>query len=76
LGALLLAMSDFLDPGRGPEQRGDFRISPTFFVVLVLGGFVVGAIGHLVRSRAVTAIGVGMIFLATVLLPVALGLSR
>jgi hypothetical protein len=76
LAALLLVMSDFLDPGRGPEQRGDFRVSPTLFLALLLGGFAVGTLGHVVRSRAVTAVGIGMVFLATVLIPVALGVTR
>jgi hypothetical protein len=76
LAALLLVMSDFLDPGRGPEQRGDFRVSPTFFLALVVGGFVVGMIGHVIRSRAVVAVGIAMIFLATVFIPIALTVSR
>ena len=42
LAALLLVMSDFLDPRGGPDQRGDFRVSPTFFLALVVGGFVIG----------------------------------
>jgi hypothetical protein len=69
-------MSDFLDPSRGPEQRGDFRISPTIFLALVIGGFVVGTIGHVIRVRALVVIGIAMIFLATLFIPLALGISR
>jgi hypothetical protein len=76
LAALLLVMSDFLDPGRGPDQRGDFRVSPTFFLALVVGGFLVGTLGHVIRSRALVVIGIGMIFLATIFIPIALGVSR
>jgi hypothetical protein len=36
----------------------------------------VGAIGHLVRSRTLVAVGVLMIFLATVLIPIALTATR
>jgi hypothetical protein len=72
----MLAMSDFLDPGRGPEQGGDFRVSPSFFFVLFGVGFLVGVIGHLTRSRILVAAGVLMIFLATVLIPIALHASR
>jgi hypothetical protein len=43
----------------------------TPYLVLMLAGFVVGAGGHLYRSRFVVAIGIAMIFLATLLLPLA-----
>src|SRR4029453_1537666 len=76
LGAMLLVLSDFLDPLRGPEERGGFRVSPTFFILLALGGFVVGAFGHLIRSRVLQAIGVSMILLATVFIPIALAATR
>ena len=69
-------LADFLDPNRGPDQRGDFRVSPTFFLALVLGGFLVGAVGHLVSSRVIQAIGVLMILAATVFVPIFLGVSR
>ena len=44
-------------------------ISPYLF--LMLGGFLVGAAGHLYKSKLVVAIGILMIFLATLLLPLA-----
>jgi hypothetical protein len=73
---LLLAMSDFLEPGGGPEQTGDFRIEPSFFIVLFGIGFGIGVIGHLTRSRVLIAVGVLLVMLATVFLPIALSLSR
>jgi hypothetical protein len=73
---MLLAMSEFLDPGRGPDQSGDFRVSPTFFVVVFGLGFVLAAFGHLVKSRGLTATGVLLVLLATVLLPIAYGVSN
>lgn len=46
--------------------------SVAFYAGLMIAGFVVGIYGHLLRSRLVITIGVGMIFIATLLLPVAL----
>jgi hypothetical protein len=45
-------------------------ISPYLF--LMLAGFVVGSAGHLYKSKTAIAIGIGMIFMATLLLPLAL----
>jgi hypothetical protein len=75
-GSVLLAMSDFLDPGSGPDQSGDFRVSPTFFLVLLVAGFLVGIFGHIVKSRTLVALGIGLVFSATVALPVLLALSN
>jgi len=75
-GSLLFAMSDFLDPGSGPDQSGDFRVSPTFFVVVLLLGFLIGTLGHVVKSRTLVALGIGLVFAATVALPVVLALSN
>jgi hypothetical protein len=73
---LTLAMSDFLEPGGGPEQTGDFRISPSFFVVLLGVGFVIGVAGHIVKSKTLVATGILLVMLATVFLPIAVALSR
>jgi hypothetical protein len=69
-------MSDFLDPGRGPDQGGDFRVSPTFFIIVFGLGFALAAGGQLLRSRGLTATGVLLVFLATVLLPIAYSVSN
>ncbi len=45
-------------------------ISP--YLTMMIIGFVLGAGGHLYRSRTVVAIGIALIFLATLLLPLAL----
>jgi hypothetical protein len=71
-----LLLADFLDPNQGPEQTGDFKVSPGFFIVLLGVGFLLGAIGHLYRSRTLVAIGVTLIFLATVLIPIALNATH
>lgn len=52
-----------------------FSPSPTPFVVLMLVGFLVGTAGHLYRSKATIATGIGMILLATVLLPLGIYLA-
>jgi hypothetical protein len=75
-GSLLLAMSDFLDPGAGPDQRGDFEVSPSFFIVLLGLGFVIGALGHLIKSRTLVAVGVTLVFAATIFIPIALSVSN
>ena len=72
---MLLAMSDFLDPGSGPDQSGDFRVSPSFFVLLLGAGFVVGVFGHIVKSKTLVAVGIGLVFAATVALPLVVALS-
>jgi Flp pilus assembly protein TadB len=75
-GWSLLAMSDFLEPRSGPDQSGDFEVSPEFFVVLLGLGFAVATIGHVIKSRTLVACGVLLVFAATVILPVAYGLSN
>ena len=69
-------IADFIDPSRGPRQTGDFEVDPAFFFVLLGAGFLVGAAGHLVRSRILVAIGVLLIFAATVFIPIALNAAN
>jgi hypothetical protein len=72
----LLAQTDFLDPGAGPDDSGGFRVSPTTFIVVFGLGFVIATFGHIIKSRTLVAIGVAMIFLATVLVPIAMHATR
>jgi hypothetical protein len=53
-----------------------FSPSPVPFIVLMAVGFLVGVAGHLYRSRPLVATGIGMIFIATLLLPLALYASE
>lgn len=69
-------IAQFLDPDKGPEPRGDFRVEPEAFMALLIAGFVVGIFGHIYRSKTVVATGIVMIFLATVGLPLYLQLTR
>lgn len=76
LAALVLAMSDFLNPDDGPEPSGEFRVSPTYLLVLLGLGFLIGALGHLFKSRTLQAAGVLLILAATIFLPIAYSLSN
>jgi hypothetical protein len=49
-----------------------FSPSPVPFIVLMALGFVIGVTGHVYRSRPLIATGIGLIFIATLLLPLAL----
>ena len=53
-----------------------FSPSPVPFVVLMAIGFVVGVTGHVYRSRPLVATGIGLIFIATLLLPLAIYASE
>ncbi len=49
--------------------------SPYPFIGLMFLGFLVGAIGHVYKSNGTIAVGIGMIFMATLLLPLGLYLG-
>jgi len=51
-------------------------LSPRAYIALMGMGFVVGTAGHVVRSKALVAAGILMIFLATVLLPLTAHVSQ
>lgn len=52
-----------------------FDPSPVPFVALMGIGFLIGAIGHIYKSNSLIATGIGLIFLATVGLPLGIYLS-
>jgi hypothetical protein len=52
-----------------------FDPSPTPFVILMAVGFVVGAVGHVYKSKTLIATGIGLIFMATLGLPLGIYLS-
>lgn len=47
----------------------DFGASPTPFVILMVAGFATAVFGHIIKLRSLVALGIGMVFLATFLLP-------
>ena len=48
-----------------------FSPSPVPFVGLMALGFLVGVTGHVYRSRPMIATGIGLVLIATLLLPLA-----
>ena len=52
-----------------------FAPSPVPFILLMFLGFLVGAAGHVYKSPATVATGIGLIFISTLLLPPGLYLS-
>jgi hypothetical protein len=52
-----------------------FDPDPLPFIALMGLGFLVGTAGHVYRSKTAIATGIGMIFLATILLPLGLYLN-
>jgi hypothetical protein len=76
VAAFSLVIADFLNPDQGPKQTGDFRVDPAFFFILLGLGFAIGAFGHIIKSRTLVAIGVILIFAATVFIPIALNATQ
>jgi hypothetical protein len=76
LAALVPVLAQFLSPDDGPGQSGDFQVSPRFFLVLLGLGFLIGTVGHIVKSRTLVAAGILLIFAATIILPIAYTVSR
>ncbi len=58
------------------DPNPPFGADPTPFIILMVAGFVVGVAGHIVHARAVVAVGIGMIFLATLVLPLLVNILR
>ena len=58
------------------DPSPEFGANPTPLVLMMGAGFVVAVSGHVVRSRSLVALGIGLIFLATFLLPLLINVSR
>lgn len=59
-----------------PDPSPSFGADPLPFVLMMLAGFVVAVFGHIIRSKATIATGIGLIFLATFLVPLLVNLSK
>jgi len=57
------------------DTRSFDSLSPTAYIALMGLGFLVGTIGHIVKSKVMISAGILMIFLATVLLPLSAHVS-
>ena len=58
------------------DPHPEFGADPKPFVALMIVGFVIGVAGHIVKVKTLVAIGIGLIFLGTFLLPLAANLSQ
>jgi hypothetical protein len=67
----LLATVDVL-----AQSSPDFSTSPWPFITLFGVGFGIGVLGHLYGSRLLVGFGIGIVFLATLVLPLALSLGN
>jgi len=67
---MALLMSWVLAVGK-PEDAPSWDVPDGLLALLVVSGFVIGAAGHLFKSRAAVATGITMILVATLILPVA-----
>lgn len=59
-----------------PDPTPEFGADPNPYVAMMIAGFVIAIAGHVVRSRTAVIIGIGLIFLATFLLPLGINLSK
>ncbi len=66
LGALLLIA----------QATGDFETSPWPFIMLFGAGFGIGVLGHLYGSKILVGFGIFVVFVATLILPLAINLSN
>jgi hypothetical protein len=53
-----------------------FGHDPKTYVTLMIIGFVIGIGGHIFRSKTAVAVGIGLIFLGTFLLPLATNVAE
>ena len=56
------------------DETPTFATNPWPFIALMLAGFVIGIYGHIVKQRAIVALGIGLIFVATFIVPILLNI--
>ena len=76
MAALFYLAQELIEPNAGPDPSGDFRVSPNAVIAIFGLGFLLGIFGHLFKSKTLVAAGIGLIFLATMFIPVYLSLTR
>jgi peptidoglycan/LPS O-acetylase OafA/YrhL len=68
-----LAIPAILIPNYTPERAGGgIEVQPAPFLAMFGFGFLLAAAGHLYKSQFVVGLGIAIVFLALVLIPVAL----
>jgi hypothetical protein len=65
-----------LQLGFSYDPSPDFGSDPRPYVAMMLVGFAIGVVGHIVRAKALVALGIGLVFLATFLLPLAANIIK
>lgn len=58
------------------DETPTFGASPWPFIILMLAGFLIGIMGHITKIKAMVALGIGLIFLGTFILPLIVTLSK
>jgi hypothetical protein len=58
------------------QDTGDFSTSPWPFITLFGVGFGIGVFGHLYGSRVLVGFGIAIVFVATLILPLAINLAN
>jgi predicted membrane channel-forming protein YqfA (hemolysin III family) len=71
LAALVAQIPDL--PGLSDEGPDDLESLLTLCFVLMGAGFVIGLLGHIIRSRVLVAIGIVLVMAGTVVFVLAVG---
>jgi hypothetical protein len=71
LAALVAQIPDL--PGLGDEGPGNLESLLTLCFVLLGTGFAIGVLGHVIRSRALVAIGIAVVMAGSVVFVLAVG---
>jgi hypothetical protein len=71
LAALVAQIPDL--PGLGDEGPGDLESLLAWCFLLMGGGFAIGLLGHIIRSRLLVAIGIAVVMVGTVVFALAVG---
>jgi hypothetical protein len=58
------------------QSTPSFETSPWPFIILFGAGFGIGVLGHLYGSKVMVAFGIAIVFVATLILPIALTLTN
>jgi hypothetical protein len=59
-------LAGFVDRSQGIEQSGAATFNSTGFIALMALGFVIGAIGHVYKSKLLIALGIALILFVSV----------
>ena len=71
--ALAIALAQVDLPGLGQKGPQDLQQLLRIFGVLLGTGFLVAITGHVIQSRALVVIGIGLVLIATAVFMVAVG---